>query len=41
MPSRSTSRAAAYRRFGEGETVYALVWKAGGETRESQQVLEV
>ena len=32
---------AAYRRFGEGEKVYALVWKAGGETRESRQVLEV
>ncbi len=32
---------AAYRRFGEGDKVYALVWKAGGETRESEQVLEV
>jgi hypothetical protein len=32
---------AAYRRFGQGEKVYALVWKAGGETRESQEILEV
>jgi hypothetical protein len=32
---------AAYRRFGEGEKVYSLVWKAGGETRESEVVLEV
>lgn len=32
---------AAYRRFGDTNKVYALVWKAGGETVESEQVLEV
>lgn len=32
---------AAYRRFGDGDKVYALVWKAGGTTIESEEVLEV
>ena len=32
---------AAYRRFDQGERVHALVWKAGGETRESQEILQV
>ena len=32
---------AAYRVFKEGGKVYALVWKAGGKTSESEETLEV
>jgi hypothetical protein len=32
---------AAYRVFQEGSKVYALVWKAGAETVESEEILEV